>query len=407
MASEVVHKHTLIILSPSLCVIILLAHSVCASLRARDNYAGDCKQDHDDPAVSTRGFSPPSRIAARRGIARRGRHGHSAGISGDKDDHAANDPEAKSSRRLQSSAHLSEGKELEPIMVNCSTEKSNSVCEHVYTCHNMESPSPLASKVRVQGGYDPYPRTFLPFVVMHDKRNDDLYCGGVLISEYYFLTSAQCRPEPGHELAIYQTQWSEKPNKPSIGPLDDQGGWCSAKKYDSTKYGITTVIKHDWAIAKLRDPLRPYEPREYGCIPYTAKYMHEKYAEVLEGWQLGIWYDRHIQCFAMGHGWYKPGDDKPKGTSRKIKVIKVRPVACGVRYVGFDKTTGLCFEGLEPNSGVCTRDIGGPVLCRMPHEYTKWWVVGIVSSFVNSTCAGTFFATHVPSVIDDILIECL
>lgn len=294
----------------------------------------------------------------------------------------------------------------EAIVTSCKNDKTVPVCDHIYTCYRQNPPY---ARKRIQNGVAPYTRQFVPFVVLYDTYNNDYYCGGVMISEFHFLTSAQCKPHNLSDLSIFQTQWSDE-RRPTIGPLDDDGGWCQASKYDYTRYGITTVIKHDWAIGKLLYPLRPYDDAEYACIAYKAKFMHKKHADVLAGWPEQ--YDARIRCYAMGHGWYAPGDSAPEGAKRAIKAIEVRPVPCGIRYIGFDTATGLCFESVQfADSGVCDRDIGGPVMCKMPHQLVtgdpRWWLVGIVSSFISGSCSGPFFATHVPSVVDDMMADCL
>ncbi|XP_033116685.1 complement factor B-like [Anneissia japonica] len=256
---------------------------------------------------------------------------------------------------------------------------------------------------RIIGGTDANPGAWPWQVAFYDNEQDDVFCGGTLISNEWILTAAHCfdqDPGPNSEMG---KDW--KTTTPYMGLTDRE-----KDKKSSNTSRIIDLITHslynnkespnydyDVALAKI-EPIRLHPQVRTVCLPgVTDTNLEEEYS--LEGKLNKIEY-------VTVTGWGRLGFKKEKATKLQQLDLplgiydKCRESLDGA---GDEFTHRMFCAGGEAGKDSCSGDSGGPVVQKRTNNgEERYEVVGIVS-WGQADCGqeGEYgFYTHVPRLLD-------
>jgi len=216
-------------------------------------------------------------------------------------------------------------------------------------------------------GYGEFPQ----FAVLKIKVSGRM-CGGVLISDREVLTTADCmkrvdrakRPGEAWTTVLGQGSLTEKgPNE-----LVRAGGrFCLAARHQDNS------DRFNWAILAFNRPVRFTDHIQPACLPRPNQKLDT--------------YGPRSLCYLVASGGIDSSFNRDTVSvylAENVTKMRVENVACQRDFGDID-VDRVCYKGVNSDSGTCTLDKGGPVLCLDRNK--KWTLMGLLS-YGSNLCIG-------------------
>jgi len=218
-------------------------------------------------------------------------------------------------------------------------------------------------------------------------------CSGVLISDREALTTADCMKK------VYQADNGEAwTTVLGEGPITVKGPnevvragsrFCISRKHrnDGRRF--------NWAIIAFNRPVQFTDHIQPACLPRPNQKIDT--------------YGPRSLCYLIASG-----EVESSFSHRWVNVylaenvtkMRVENVACEKEFGAID-VDRVCYKGVNSDSGTCTGDLGGPVLCLDRNK--KWTLMGLLSygpdSCIGEAPSPTVF-TRIRTLLADMYDQC-